>query len=107
MAKQKTELIKEMMENYPEAGSGMSLRCTGWNYGSMEFTFLDVEEDKKYEINMEMLKKGLDILLKIILDGKYFNAGRTPNLLAESYDHDAWDSDALVQCAIFGEVLYG
>ncbi|GAH38630.1 unnamed protein product, partial [marine sediment metagenome] len=36
-----------------------------------------------------------------------FNNGVTPHLLSEGYDYDAQDCDALVQCAIFGEVIYG
>lgn len=107
MTRAKTQLIKEMMENYPEAGGGNSLRCLGWNYKKMEFKFLDEEEDKTYQVNMSLLKVGLNKFLKVIEDGKYFNNGVVPNLLSEGYDHDAQDCDALVQCAIFGEVIYG
>lgn len=107
MARTKTKLIKELMENYPEAGVGNSLRCLRWNYKKMEFKFLDNEEDKIYKVNMDLLKVGLNKLLKIIEDGKYFNNGVVPNLLSEGYDYDSQDCDALVQCAIFGEVIYG
>jgi len=107
MARKKTQLIKEMMENYPEASGGNSLRCLSWNYKKMEFKFLDEEEDKTYQVSIELLKVGLDKLLKVIEDGKYFNNGVVPHLLSEAYDYDSQDCDALVQCAIFGEVIYG
>ena len=96
-----------MMENYPEASSGNSLRCLSWKYKEMEFEFLDEEEDKTYTVNLVLLKKGFNKFLKIIEDGKYFNNGVVPNLLSEGYDSDSQDYDALVQCAIFGEIIYG
>ena len=107
MVRAKNQLIKEMMENYPEAGGGNCLKCVGWNYKKMEFDFYDEEEDKDYDVNLETLQIGLNKLLKIIEEGKYFNNGVVPNLLSEGYDYDSQDCDALVQCAIFGEVIYG
>lgn len=101
------ELIKEMMENYPEAGSGNSLICTGWDYNQLEFDFVDEETGEHYQVNMKSLKEGIKKLLKIIEEGKYFNNGVSPNLLSKGYDYDAQDCDALVQCALFGGVKYG
>lgn len=101
------QLIKDAMENYPEAGRGNSLTCTGWDYNKTEFDFVDEETNKKYKVNMASLKEGLKKLLKFIEEGKYFNCGVAPNLLSKGYDWDAQDYDALVQCALFGEVRYG
>ena len=56
MVRTKTQLIKEMMENYPEASGGNSLKCLRWNYDKMEFKFLDEEEDKTYQVNIALLK---------------------------------------------------
>ncbi len=102
-----TQLIKEAMENYPEAGRGSSLICVGWDYEKVEFDFVDDETEKQHKVNIESLKEGLKRLLKIIEEGKYFNCGVAPNLLSKGYDWDAQDYDALVQCALFGEVRYG
>ncbi len=102
-----TQLIKNYMENYPEAGAGNSLKCVKWNYEKMEFDFWDEEEEKSYKVDMKSLKKGLKVLLEVIRQGKYFNNGVVPNLISEGYDDDAQDHDALVQCAIFKEVIYG
>ena len=101
------QLVKSYMENYPEAGAGNSLKCTKWNYEKMEFVFYDEEEDKQYEVNKEMLKKGLKVLLELIKEGKYFRYGTVPNLMSDGYDDDSTDHDALVQCAVFKEVRYG
>jgi len=102
------EIIKSAMENYPEASSGSCLKCRGWNYDKMEFTFVNEETGQNNSINLENLKKGFKVLLKIVEDGKYLNSvGQVPNFLAINYDWDAQDYDALVQATIFGEVIYG
>ncbi len=101
------QLIKEAMENYPEAGRGSNLICIKWNYDKVEFDFVDEETDKRHKVNMESLKEGLKKFLEIVKEGKYFNNGVSPNLLSKGYDWDAQDYDALVQCALFGEVRYG
>lgn len=92
----KNSKIKEMMENYPEAGRGMGLFCHGWDYDKVEFSFHDEEEDKEYEVTLPMLQKGMALLLK-----------EKPQLLNEDCDYDAYDCDELVQYAVFGEVRYG
>lgn len=102
------ELIKSWMENYPESSSGNCLRCTGWNHEKMQFDFYDEEEDAMHYVNMASLRKGLKILLGVIKQGRYHNSmGQIPHILAEGYDDDAQDHDALVQCALFGDVIYG
>ncbi len=103
----KEDIIKSAMENYPEAGYANSLRCVNWNYKKTEFVFVDEETEEEYSVDLKKLKKGFTILLKVVEEGKYFNNGIVPNFLSKGYDWDAQDYDALVQCAIFGEVIYG
>lgn len=104
----KDQLIKSWMENYPEAGAGNCMKCVKFDYAKMQFTFWDEEEEKEYQLNLANLKKGLNIFLKVIQEGKYHNSmGNIPNPLAEGYEDDAQDHDALVQCALLGEVRYG
>lgn len=105
--KEKRKLIKQIMENYPEASSGNSLLCTKFDYKKCQFDFLDMETNKKMLVNMRLLKRGLIKLLEITNNGRYFNCGQVPNLLSKAYDWDGQDCDALVQCAIFGDVVYG
>jgi hypothetical protein len=100
------KIIREVMDNYPEASSA-SLRCTNWNYNDLKFEFLDCEEDKKYKVDRVNLQAGLKTLLKELAKGNL------PGLsihLGNFKDAGSWDADAadaLVQCAIFGGVIYG
>ena len=103
----KTQLIRDTMQSYPEAGAGNSLKAIKCNYTGMEFIFFDEEEEKCHKVDIPMLEKGLDILIKVVENGKYFNCGRAPNLLSKGYVLDGQDADALVQCAVFGDVIYG
>lgn len=105
---EKDQIIKNAMDNFPEASAGMALWCKRYDYKKMEFAFFDQEEGgKKHEVNMDSLRKGLDAFVKVVEQGQYFNCGKPPALLSKAYDWDALDSDALVQCAIFGKVIYG
>lgn len=104
----KEQLIRSWMENYPEASAGNAMKCRSFDYKKMQFRFFDTEENREYGIDMKSLKKGLNVLLKVIEEGKYHNSmGQIPHILAEGYEDDSQDHDALVQCAIFGEVRYG
>lgn len=104
----KEEIIKGWMENYPESSAGNCMKCHALNYDKMEFTFIDEETGDYASINMKKLIHGLNVLVKLIEDGKYHNSmGQIPNVLAVGYNDDSQDHDALVQCAIFGEVRYG
>ena len=100
------KLLRDIMESYPEYS--FCLRCARWNYEKMEFLFCDDEEKKDYKVGMPELKKGLQTLISIIdkhpggFSSKCFGGYWT--------DPGAWDAvctDALVQCAIFGKVIYG
>ena len=98
------ELINDVMGNYPEYSS-MSLKCNGWKYKECLYRFEDMEDGKIYNVNMEMLKKGLKIFVQMVLDGKDYKD--FTGALLDVGDWDGTDTDALVQCAIFGKVIYG
>lgn len=102
-----TQLIDDVMANYPEAGAGSPLKCTHWKYADVEFEFHDVEEDKHYKVTATKLRKGLKILLKMVMDGKLPGLEITAGNFQDAGNWDANCSDALVQCAIFGDVIYG
>lgn len=104
----KEKLIKQWMENYPESSVGNCLKCIKYDYKKMQFRFFDEEEQREYGVDMKSLKAGLIKLSILILAGEYRNSmGQIPNIIAEGYEDDSQDHDALVQCAIFGEVRYG
>ena len=106
----KKQAVKELMENYPECSSP-SVRCVVWEYNKMIFYF-NVDEGTsitRHRVTEEMLLKGLDILLDKMKNKKYFNNGPI-NLSNYIEDLGCWDGndvDALVQCALFGDILYG
>jgi len=58
-----------------------------------------------HTITLPMLVKGIDILIDLAIKGEYKNYNFPSGL--SSGDIDATDCDALVQCAIFGDVIYG
>lgn len=113
-SKDKNEAIRNAMDGYPEAGSGNSLKCIRHppiekpkdyrsHYAIGDFIFIDEETGKEHKIDMAMLLTGLDILTELVIKGKYKNYDFAP--LGDEWD--GLDSDALVQCAIFGEIIYG
>ncbi len=101
---EKERIVSELMENYPEA-STPSLTCVGWNYRKCEFIFeeyADIGNIKQHTVNMEMLVKGYDIMMKEIAAGHYLLTG-----FMDLGNWDANDVDALVQYSLFGELVYG
>ncbi|MEM0135983.1 MAG: hypothetical protein QXU18_12295 [Thermoplasmatales archaeon] len=105
----KEEILRDVMENYPEYSSP-SLDCVSWRYKEMKFRFEhepDGSGSVTTDVDMDMLMKGLDIFLDMVKSGKYHNNGFNAVDFAEGENWDATDVDALVQCAIFGEIIYG
>ena len=108
--KEKDIVIKSMMENFPEASSS-SLICTYFNYKNMVFDFVEDDEKTdsgiKHRVDMTSLRKGFDILITLALNGEYKNYNFPIGIFGKNPDFDATDCDALVQCAIFGKIIYG
>ncbi len=102
-------IVREAMENYPEASSD-SLECIQWNYKEMKFTFTEDTGTSnnlvKHDLNEEMLIKGLNIFVELVLRGEYHNNNFQENFM-DVGNWDATDFDALVQCALFGKIIYG
>lgn len=112
--KKKTEhLVKGMMESFPEA-SMPNLVCQRWGYDKWKYEFVDHEEDGKIH---KLGKAQLLAAVPLMFTDKWLGGlTQVPaNLLdgdIEAIDDwlcqaDAFDFDAFVQLAIFGEVLYG
>ena len=58
----------------------------------------DVEEEKEYKVSLKDVEKGLKTLI--------FNYPRNyANIMTEKGDF--YDYDALLQCVVFGDVIYG
>jgi len=102
----KDELITDVLANLPEYS--VSMQCKSWDYRNCVFKFHDYEEEKDYVLDMDKARAGMKVLVQGILDGKYcFYGCKT---MAEVLDPCCWDADvvdALVQCSLFGEIVYG
>jgi hypothetical protein len=98
------KFIDDVMECEPEYSSSV-LVCTHYDYAKCYFVFHDEETGEFHPVNRSALKFGLKKLLVDIMQGKI-----KLDLNAELLDAGNWDStavDALVQYAIFDEVIYG
>jgi hypothetical protein len=103
-------LIDGIMAGYPEASAGHALRCTGWDYTRCIFDFVDADSAEPVGFTLERvaLEHGLHLLLGALLCGKHRGVGAY--VLRDFRDPGNWDSnaaDALVQYALFGELIYG
>lgn len=101
------KMVRSCYENFPEASYGSSLECVGWHYAKFIFNFIDHETGKKYRVTLPQAIKGFKKFVAMV------RAGELPGLgLAADFEtsEDSWDGpcyDALAQCAILGEVIYG
>ena len=106
---QKDKVIIQMMQDFPEASSE-SIICMKHNYKDMEFDFIEDDEKTKggvpHHVSMKNLRKGFDKLIELALNGEYKNQGFPSGIFGKDPDLDATDAEALVQCAIFGEIIY-
>lgn len=100
-------LVREVMQNYPEFGAGNCLKCVSWKYEAMRFTFIDNETGKEYLVDEYRLIRGLKLLLREVADGKLPGLNITAQNFQDVCNWDAYDTDALVQTAIFGKTIYG
>jgi len=117
-----TEIACEVTQNLPECS--ISMRCISFKYGleyvdgkftdkiapeNMKFVFVDEEGDsKRYTMTIKEAEKGVIMLIDKILNGKLFFTGCKS--FADLMDMGNWDSevvDAMVQCAVLGDVIYG
>lgn len=72
-----------------------------WAYNLLHGGYLlieDVEDEKEYKLSLKDIIKGFKIVM--------FNY---PNMYASIMDDggDLYDNDAVIQCAVFGELTYG
>src|SRR6266404_2544682 len=83
-------VIQGIMENYPEAGAGNSLKCTKYRYDALKFTFEDEESGKYYSLGKSALRHTFPLLFT-----DKWPKGCTP--VPCSNDAEVWD-DWLCQC---------
>ena len=103
-----TQIACEVFQNLPEAS--MNLQCTSWKYDDFEFKFVDYEDEEAGEhvVTLKEAEKGVAMVIDKIMAKKLFVGGiDSIDKLCELGNWDAEVVDACVQCAIFGDVIYG
>ena len=68
------------------------------NHPDFKFTINDLEEEESYTLTLETLKKGLKVMAT-----KY--SRHFDDFINENDDADT--GDVFLQCAVFGDVIYG
>jgi hypothetical protein len=104
------KIVRGIMDNYPEAGHGCSLRCVDWRYEAMTFEFEDCEDGKLYMLDKAKLLAAFPLLFS-----DKWPKGCTKPPMSDDWEvwsdwlcqADAQDFDAFVQLVVFGEVIYG
>lgn len=104
------QVVKGIMENFPEASNGCALVCTRWKYDEWFFRFEDFEAGgKEYELRKPQLIAAFALMasdkwpkgctqLPLSTDPEVLD-----NWLCQA---DAIDFDAFAQLACLGEVIY-
>ena len=101
---QEEALVREVYENFPEAGVCVS--CTLWEYDEFRFVFRD-EEGKNHVVRLPDAVRGLRLFAAAVSRDEFPGLGLPANYLRDTGAWDAFAFDALNQMAIFGEVIYG
>lgn len=99
-----TQVVKDILESLPE--NSISFEVLRWDYQISEFSLRDLETGIEYTLTLEKAIAGFEYIAKAVLGGKLFYQGLESNV----FEAGSWDSlatDALLQAAVFGEVIYG
>jgi len=104
------QVVKGIMENFPEASNGSALVCVGWRYDAWQFTLEDSESGKSYRLGKAALLKAFPL----IFTDKWPKGCTQPPASSDPEVWDNWlcqadaiDFDAFAQLACLGEVIYG
>jgi hypothetical protein len=104
--------LRSAMENYPEC-STPSLQCTKWKYKECLYTFDEIgddgEIDATHTVTLEKLMEGFE---KLMQNRPYCVPPPPVEQTKEAWEDwncnmDADGVDAVLQFALFGELVYG
>ncbi len=103
-------VVKNIMENFPEASKGCALVCIKWGYDAWQFDFEDEETGKRYRLNKQQLLAAFPL----IFTDKWPKGCTQPPAKTDWASWEEWlcrcdatDDDAFAQLACLGEVIYG
>lgn len=98
-------MVHEICENLPEYS--YSLQCHAWDYDNNTFRFYDPDERKTYVLTMKELLRGYVKYLNLVYAHRERNGRNAIELASDPGQWDSNDVDAMIQMAIFGEIIYG
>ena len=105
---EKEEMVRGIFDNFPE--SSYCLPCTLWKYKEFRFKFYEEEESKTHEVLLPQAIEGFDLfwakLTERHLESKTY-CGLDPLSALDLCNWDAVGFDAVVQFAIFKDLIYG
>lgn len=99
-----------LMENYPEYSQGSALKCVSHRYKEGKFVFLDIEQrNKEYTVTTKDICDAIPVFIDGVIKNKWkFDGLDIRNILnLDATDYDAYSTDAIVQLAIFKQIIYG
>lgn len=107
------DLALDIWQNFPEASSGSSLRCIGFNYKEWKYKFLDTEKydsvgaNAKNVLTTDKAKCLAAVASFIVMKLQGQLQGIQISDFRDAGDYDAIAADAIAQLAVLGEIVYG
>lgn len=98
-------LVKEIMENYPE--SSLNLYCYAYDYKHGRYSFYDEETDNRYTITIKDVVKKFPEFVEGIVKEKWHFCGLDKENFLDPVSYDAVALDGLIQLVILGDIIYG
>lgn len=97
--------VREVCQNLPEYS--LSLDCLRYKYKECEYSFCDNEDGKIHKVDLPKLLVGYAKLHELWKNKEVFFEGVKTE--EDWQDPGQWDAvivDALIQCSIYGEIIY-
>jgi hypothetical protein len=98
------KLVTELLENLPECS--LCFTVTHWNYKECKFTLVD-DDGTVYKLDYDMAKAGLELLINKLNKGELKGIAYVLEDIEDAGNWDAPAIDALLQCAVLKDVIYG
>lgn len=103
------KVAKELMMNYPEYS--FCLECISYDYEKGIYKFYEEEEDKTHTVSNKDIETALPLFLKKLNKELFFDGLSSIQEIKDEDDFlcmlDCSSTDAIVQLAIFKDVIYG
>ena len=98
-------LLNDILQNLPEYA--VSFEVQRFDYYKHEYKLIDFEDDKRYVMDWPKAMKGLKHVREEIRNKKLFFDGLSTGDYNDAGNWDSLATDAVLQAAVLGEVIYG